>query len=97
MMPAGRARHDRASCWCCTFFKSNREVHLTHFSHVSQEAQPEFRPAGLPWDWHLPAVPRLPSKTRADALRPRSTVREMLTQMAWREPRLGTVATAPVR
>ena len=60
-----------------------------------QEARPEFRPAGLPWDWHLPAVPRLPSHRPSEALRPRQTMREMLSQLApRREPRLASLTTA---
>ncbi|KAK9845355.1 hypothetical protein WJX81_004192 [Elliptochloris bilobata] len=65
---------------------------------LGKDVYPEFRPAGLPWDWHLPAVPRLPSGWRPDALRPRQTMREMLSQMApRRELRLASLTTAPVR
>ena len=56
---------------------------------AAQEARQEFRPAGLPWDWHLPAVPRLPSHRPSEALRPRQTMREMLSHIA---PRLTSQA-----
>ena len=56
---------------------------------AAQEARQEFRPAGLPWDWHLPAVPRLPSHRPSEALRPRQTMRAMLSHIA---PRLTSQA-----